>query len=133
LAALSPAAEKGAMTPEQLLHGFGPVAKRLQAIESPPSTGSYVEHMLRGLGRLIRVRPVNETPTATISDHVETIRSALAHNDVAGAAGAFDLLPDAAKTEESAFGELLRQRRDAERASAAILTGAIAALGRNKS
>lgn len=133
LSALAPAAEKGAMTPEQLRHGFEPVAKRIQAIESPQSTGSYVDHMMRSLGRLVRVRPVNEAPSSTISDRVETIRSALAHNDVAGAAAAFDLLPDAAKTEESAFGELLRQRRDAEKASAAILSGAIAALGRNKS
>ena len=94
LSALAPAAEKGAMTPEQLLHGFEPVAKRLQAIKSPQSTGSYVEHMMRSLGRLVRVRPLNEAPSSTISDRVETIRSALAHNDVAGAAAAFDLLPE---------------------------------------
>jgi hypothetical protein len=133
LAALEPGAEKGVLTPEQLLRDFGPVAKRLEAIEAPKSAGSYVEHLVRGAGRLVRVRPANEPPSATVSDQVETIRSALKHDDIAAAAAAFDQLPDAAKTGESAFGDLLRQRRDAERASAEILSGAIAALGRNKS
>jgi hypothetical protein len=133
LAALAPAAERGAMTPAQLLQGFRPVAKRLRAIEAPKSTGSYLAHIARNFGRLIRVRPVNETPSAAISDHVEAIEAALKHGDAGAAVQAFDKLPEDAKTEESAFGELLQQRHDAEKAAASILSGAIAALGRNKS
>jgi hypothetical protein len=133
LAALAPAAERGAMTPAQLLQSFRPVAKRLRAIEAPKSTGSYLAHIARNFGRLIRVRPVNETPSAAISNHVEAIEAALKHGDAGAAAQAFDKLPEDAKTEESAFGELLQQRHDAEKAAASILSGAIAALGRNKS
>lgn len=133
LAALAPAAEKGTMTHEQLLHGFEPVAKRLYVVDAPKSTGSYLDRVTQAFARLVRVHPVGEQPSATITDRVEEIRAALKRGDVAGATAAFDLLPDSARTEESAFGELLRQRRDAEKASAALLSGAISALGRNKS
>lgn len=134
LAALAPAAEKGALTPSQLLEGFAPVAKRLRGLDAPKSTASYVDRIARSFGRLIKVRPANEPASSTVvSDHVDAIEAALKRADVAAAAQAFDRLPDDAKTEESAFGELLRQRRDAEKAAASILSGAIAALGRNKS
>jgi hypothetical protein len=133
LAALAPAAEKGTMTHEQLLHGFEPVAKRLYVVDAPKSTGSYLDRVTQAFARLVRVHPVGEQPSASITDRVEEIRSALKRGDVAGATAAFELLPDSARTEESAFGELLRQRRDAEKASAALLSGAISALGRNKS
>jgi hypothetical protein len=134
LSALAPAAEKGALTPAQLLEGFAPVAKRLRGLDAPKSTASYVERVARSFGRLVRVRPASEpAPSTTVSDHVDAIEAALKRADVAAATQAFDRLPDDAKTEESAFGELLRQRRDAEKAAASILSGAIAALGRNKS
>ena len=130
VAALTPVAEKGAPTAAQLLASFPPMAKRLRSLEDAGATGgSLTDQLLHGAGKLVRVRPVDEPTRTSISEHATRIGTELARGDVGAASDAFAKLPENAQAEAKDFGEALKQRREAERAASALLTGAIAGLG----
>ena len=132
LAALAPSAESGAPTAAQLLKSFATAARALRALDGPKTGSSLADQLLQGAAKLVKVRPAHEPAVETIFDIVGKIETALAHDDVGAAADAFARLPDNAKAEAKAFGETLNRRRDAEKAAASLLSGAIAALGRAK-
>lgn len=132
LAALAPSAESGAPTAAQLLKSFTTVSRPLRALEGPKTGSSLADQLMQEASRLVKVRPTHEPAAETIFDVVGKIETALAHDDVGAAADAFARLPDNAKAEAKAFGEALNRRRDAEKAAASLLSGAIAALGRAK-
>lgn len=133
LAALASSAETGAPTARQLLASFNPVAKRLRAMASPKSDAPYADQLWQGVNRLVKIRPAGEAVGDSIPDVVGRIEAALARGDVAAATDAFAKLPDHAKSEAQAWAETANRRRDAEKAAASLLSGAIAALGRTKS
>jgi hypothetical protein len=132
LAALAPSAESGAPTAAQLLKSFAPASRALRALGGPKTGSSLADQLMQEAGRLVKVRPAHEPAVETIFDIVGKIETALAHDDIGAAADAFARLPDNAKAEAKAFGETLNRRRDAEKAAASLLSGAIAALGRAK-
>lgn len=132
LAMLAPTAESGAPTAAQLRETFAPVAKRLRALEQPATDGTFTDRLLTGVKKLVKVRRKDQPPVDIIDETVTKIDAALRHNDLDAAVSAFETLPDNAKEEAKGFGEALIHRRDAEKAAASLLTGAIAALGHAK-
>lgn len=130
VAALAPAAERGAPTAARLLVSFTPIAKRLRALDDGPAAGgSLADQLLHGAGKLVRVRPVDEPTRISISELVSRIETALARADVVAASEAFAKMPENAQAEAKDFGEALMERREAERAASTLLTAAIAGLG----
>ncbi|MBI1867774.1 MAG: hypothetical protein HYS06_05710 [Methylocystis sp.] len=132
LAGLEPSANAGAPTARQLLDAFAPVAKRLRAMDAPAPDAPYADHFLQGVGRLVKIRPPGAAATDGVSDIVARIEAALGHGEIAAAADAFAKLPDSAETTARDWGDMLRRRRDVEKAADSILSGAIGALGRTK-
>jgi chaperonin cofactor prefoldin len=132
LAMLAPSAEKGAPTAAQLREAFSPVARRLRALEQPATDGSFLDRMTTGVKKLVKIRRKDQPAVDVIDETATKIDDALRHSDVEAAVSAFETLPDNAKEEAKSFGEALIHRRDAEKAAASLLTGAIAALGHAK-
>lgn len=126
--------EKGAPTGEQLRETFLPIAKKLKAhetaAEAHADSGDIAGHLLEGASKLIKVRPSGHAHPESYEGKIEKIEAALAHDDFAAAATAFENLPEHARTEAKAFGETLAQRAEAARAADELLHGAIAALGK---
>lgn len=133
LAALAPSAETGAPTGRQLRASFRPLAKQIEAIVEPKADAPLGDRLLHGVGKLVKVRPPGEQQGTTISEIVAKIDGALDHDDIGAALAAFDELPDNAKSVARAWAETAQNRLGAEKATATILSGAIAALGKSKS
>ena len=100
--------------------------------EQSAPAASLTDQLLHDAGKLVRVRPVGETPAASIGDLVARIETALAHDDLDIASEAIAKLPEKARVEVKGFVELLDQRREAEQAAAELLNAALAGLGHNK-
>jgi hypothetical protein len=130
---LASTAQQGAPTRAQLQADFKSIAKRLHAMEEQSApAASLTDQLLHDAGKLVRVRPVGETPAASIGDLVARIETALAHDDLDIASEAIAKLPEKARVEVKGFVELLDQRREAEQAAAELLNAALAGLGHNK-
>lgn len=133
LAALAPLAERGAPTAKQLRASFHSLVKQLEAIVEPKSDAPLGDRLLHGVGKLVKVRPAGDQPAATVAEIIAKIEAALDHDEVAAALGAFEELPEKAKSLAREWAETARDRLEAEKAAATILSGAIAALGKSKS
>lgn len=133
LAALAPSAEGGASTPRQLLALFQPIAKQLDAASAPKSDAPIGDKFMHGVGKLVKVRPSKDKPASTVPEITAKIQAALGRDDLVEAMQVFDELPDNEKSLAQAWAEAARQRLDAERAAASILSSAIGALGKSKS
>jgi hypothetical protein len=98
LAPLEPFAASGVPTPAILVRDLSTLVPALmQAASAPPSEGSYLSRLEANAQRLVRIRPVDETPgdePATVISRIE-LRSA--RGDIPGALSEFAKLPPQAR------------------------------------
>ncbi len=125
-------AAKGAATSAALGREFAALEPKLRS-EAPAASGSILDRLAQSAGALVRVRPVGEPSGDSPSDVTARIERALASHDVAGALVAWDKLPEGAKAVSSDWAQRARARLACEQALRAIMSDAIARLGKLKS
>jgi len=135
--ALAPFAEKGAPTTAQLAGTFRGIADRIaqarQAakVKAASESGDFRTKLLSMADGLVQVRKVESGPAETngaTAAPEEAVQAALDRGDFAGAAKAFDALPQEAKAQAGEFGTTLAARAKAAGASQALTAAAFQAL-----
>lgn len=129
LAVLAPFADTGAASASDLRQAWFPISRRLLGLDVSLSELSFSERLWRELASLVRIRVKNDAGDL-IAVQSSKIDVALNRDDFDAAVEAFDKLPDNARDAAKDFGETLHKRRDAGKAAQALLTDAIAAIGR---
>lgn len=134
-AALAPFAESGAPKPADLAREFRALADRVRAerraavAEAAPA--SWEDRLRSMADALVKVRPVQSEDAARApgeaADPFAATAGALDRGDLAGAARAWDALPEPARQAGPAFGTRLKQRAEAAEAARSLTREALAA------
>ena len=129
LAPLEPFAASGVPTPAILVRDLSTLVPALmQAASTPPSEGSYLSRLEANAQRLVRIRPVDETPgdePATVISRIE-LRSA--RGDIPGALAEFAKLPPQARAPAEAWIRKAESREAAIALARKISADALGAL-----
>jgi hypothetical protein len=129
LAPLEPFAASGVPTPAILVRDLSTLVPALmQAGSAPPSEGSYLSRLEANAQRLVRIRPVDETPgdePATVISRIE-LRSA--RGDIPGALAEFAKLPPQARAPAEAWIRKAESREAAIALARKISADALGAL-----
>jgi hypothetical protein len=126
LAALKVEAD-GATTGAALAASFNAVAPKVLAAVSTPEQAAIADRFLAHVRSLVRVRDLNETAGDDPPALVSQIEAMSRRGDVAGALGAFNKLPEAAR---QAAGDWPAQARARQAADSALQSIREAAIGR---
>jgi len=132
-APLEPAAASGVATPVALAKQFSDVSPAILATEPAPQENGFIDHLVKGAERLVKVHKVRQTPGKDLAGQVARIQAALNAGAVDEAYQQWNELPDAAKAKSQAFGAAAKARIDAIAAARSIDADAMAALGKAKS
>jgi hypothetical protein len=132
-APLEPAAASGVATPAALAKQFSDVSPAILATQPPPQENGFIDHLVKGAERLVKVHKVGETPGNDLAGQVARIQAALDAGAINEAYQQWNELPDAAKAKSQAFGTAAKARIDTIAAARSIDADAMAALGKAKS
>ncbi|MBY6241792.1 COG4223 family protein [Methylosinus sp. Sm6] len=132
---LAPVADAGAPTPRALKEAFHPLVKSMEAAAEPkPATEESIsERLLHHAAKLVKMKGPGEAEKIEIADVAAKIEQALDHAELGSALTAFADLPEEARAVARDWEQTARRRLEAESAAAAILSSAIAQLGKPKS
>jgi hypothetical protein len=133
LAPLEPAAPTGVATPAALAKQFSDLSPAILATEPLPKESGFLDHLVNGAKRLIRVEKVGDTSGNDLAARVARIQTALDSGAVETAYQEWSALPDSAKAKSESFGDAAKARIDAVASARSIDADAVAALGRAKS
>jgi hypothetical protein len=133
LAPLEPAAPSGLPTSAALAKQFADLTPAILATEPQPKEQGFLDHLVKGAERLVKVEKVGDATGDDLAAHVGRIQAALDAGDIDSAYQEWSALPDAAKAQSAAFGAAAKARIDAIAAAKSIDADAIAALGKAKS
>jgi hypothetical protein len=127
LAPLDAFAERGAPTAAALAQSFKPIAERLRR-DARQGQEDWTDRLLRMTEKIVTVRTPNDSDGTSVSALVTRVEEALDRGDVAGAAAAWDALPEQARQASAGWGEQVKQRAAAGSAARAAAADAVAAL-----
>ncbi len=133
LAPLEPTAASGVATPAALAKQFSDLSPAILSAEPQPKENGFLDHLVKGAERLVRVRKIGETPGDDLSGRLARIKAALDAREVETGYQEWSGLPDVAKTRSEAFGEAAKARIDAIAAARSIDSDAVVALGKARS
>jgi hypothetical protein len=131
LKALEPFAEKGVPIASALTAQFAAVANSLiDGDAKPDPNASLTEKLAASAGKLVRVRPADDTTEETPAAVATRINVALRAQKFDEALALYAKLPESARTRAKAWADALRGRVEAARASEVIVNAALARLAR---
>jgi hypothetical protein len=133
LAPLEDAAGTGVATPTALAKQFSDLTPAILATEPQPKENGFLDHLLKGAQRLVRVEKIGDTTGNHLGDHVAGVQAGLDSGAVDAAYQVWSALPDEAKAKSVAFGAAAKARIDAIAAARSIDAEAVAALGKARS
>jgi hypothetical protein len=133
LAPLEPAAGAGVAAPAALAKQFSDLSPAILATEPQPKDSGFLDHLVNGAKRLIRVEKVGDTSGNDLAGRVARIQAALDSGAVEMAYQEWSALPDSAKAKSESFGDAAKARIDVVAAARSIDADAVAALGRARS
>ncbi len=133
LAPLEPAAASGVVTPAALAKQFSDLSPAILATEPQPKENGFLDHLVKGAERLVRVQKVGDASGHDLSGRVARIQAALDAGVVETAYQEWSGLPDGAKARSETFGEAAKARIEAIAAARSIDAEAVAALGKARS
>lgn len=126
---LQPVADKGVPTAAALVSQFEPLATAMVEAENKPApNASFTERLAASAGKLVRVRPADDTTDDTTPALAMRIGTALRSGRSSEALALFDKLPAPAREKASGWAASLRARIGADEAARTILNGALARL-----
>jgi hypothetical protein len=127
---LAASAETGAPTPHALKAAFHPLVKRMETAAEPHADESLSDRLIHGASKLVKMRAPGEATKIEIAEIASKIEAALGHEDIGAALAAFADLPEDARALAREWEQSARRRLEADSAAAAILSSAIASLGK---
>jgi hypothetical protein len=131
LKALEPFAEKGVPVASVLTAQFANVANSLiDGDAKPDPNASITEKLAASAGKLVRVRPADDTTEETPAAVATRINVALRGQKFDEALALYAKLPENARARAKAWADALRGRVEAARASETIVNAALARLAR---
>lgn len=133
LAPLEASADSGVATPAALAGQFARLVPAIRAAAPPPKESGFLDHLVKGAERLVRVEKIGDTSGNDLAGHIARIRAALDSGAVETAYQEWSELPAAAKAKSQAFGASAKTRIDAIAAARGIEAEAMAALGKARS
>ena len=126
---LQPFADKGVPTAAALAALFEPLAAAMvEAENKPAANASFTDRLAASAGKLVRVRPADDTNEVTTAGLATRIGVALRAGRPADVMPLLDKLPPAAKETVLPWAALLSARVEADAAVRTILNGALARL-----
>ena len=128
LAPLQAVAEAGAPALSDLQADLGRLRDRIVAEGTPQASGSYVDRIMSGAGRLVQVRPLGSVVGDTPAAIVARMDADIGADDFKAALAEWQALPEASRTASKALAERITLRLDAETAARSIAANAIAAM-----
>jgi len=75
----------------------------LSAVGTPPREGGFLDRIQQNAERLVRIRPISETPGDDVATVVARADAKASHGDIAGAATELGALPPAARAPAEAW------------------------------
>jgi hypothetical protein len=133
LAPLEPAAQTGVATVAALAQQFSDFTSAILATEPQPKENGFLDHLVQGAERLVRVEKLGDTSGSDLKSEVARIQAALDSGAIDAAYQEWSALPDAAKAKSASFGAAAKARLQAIAAARGIDAEAVAALGRPRS
>jgi hypothetical protein len=131
LKALEPFAEKGVPVASALTAQFASIANSLiDGDAKPDPNASLTEKLAASAGKLVRVRPADDTTEETPAAVATRINVALRTQKFDDALALYAKLPENARARAKSWADVLRGRVEAARASEAIVNAALARLAR---
>jgi hypothetical protein len=132
LAPLEPFATSGVPSPQTLARDLHQLAPALaSAAGTPAHDGGMLDRLQANAERLVRVRPVGETPGDDASSVVARAEAKADRGDIAGAFADLDRLPPAAKTIAAGWIKAAQGRVAAVEAARKLAADSLAALGKS--
>jgi hypothetical protein len=103
-----------------------------EATQEPEADQGWIDRLKAGAARVVRVRPVGETPGDDPAALIGRIDAALGRGAIGEAFAAWNRLPEPAKAASRGFADAARKRVAAEEAVKALTSGAVADIARSK-
>jgi hypothetical protein len=129
--ALTPFADKGVPPAASLTAQFAPVATALiDGDTKPDPKASLTEKLAASAGKLVRVRPADDTTDETPAALATRINVALRAQKFDEVLALYGKLPEPARLRAKTWADAVRARVDAVRASETIVNAALARLAR---
>ena len=134
LARLRPFAGAGVTKAADLAAQFAPLAGPILASVEPVRDESFLAHLERSAGTLVRIQKVDGSEAGTdLSGRVARLQAALARGDVSAALEFWRTLPPAAKAKSDAWGKAAGAHVEATDIAQALQSDAIALIGKGRS
>jgi hypothetical protein len=131
LAALEPFAAGGLPSPATLARQLAELAPgMLKAAPAPAPAGGFFDRLQANAEKLVRVRPIGETPGDEPAAVVSRAQAKAARSDLAGAVAELNALPADIRAPAQDWISKATARDAAINASRRLVTDAIAALGK---
>lgn len=128
---LTPSAPKGVLSAGALASQFAPLGEAmLEARRAPAANASLSEKIAASAGRLVRLRPAEDTTEETVEALVARINATLRAGRLAEAQALFARLPEDARSRAQDWALALQARLDVERSTQSILSAALSRLSR---
>jgi hypothetical protein len=102
------------------------------ATQEPEADQGWIDRLKAGAARVVRVRPVGETPGDDPAALIGRIDAALGRGAIGEAFAAWNRLPEPAKAASRGFADAARKRVAAEEAVKALTSAAVADIARSK-
>jgi hypothetical protein len=102
------------------------------ATQEPEGDPGWIDRLKAGAARVVRVRPVGETPGDDPAALIGRIDAALGRGAIGEALAAWNRLPEPARAASRGFADAARKRVAAEEAAKALIAGAVADIARAK-
>jgi hypothetical protein len=131
LAPLEPFAASGLPNASALARQLSELAPAmLKAIAAPPSTGGFIDRLQANAEKLVRIRPIDETPGDDPAAVISRAQAKAARSDLAGAVAELKALPANVRAPADDWIKKVEARNAAADASRRLVTDALAALGK---
>ena len=102
------------------------------ATQEPEGDSGWIDRLKAGAARVVRVRPIGETPGDDPAALIGRIDAALGRGAIGEALAAWNRLPEPARAASRGFADAARKRVAAEEATKALIAGAVADIARAK-
>ena len=134
LARLRPLAGTGVKNAADLAAQFAPLAGPISASGEPVRDESFLAHLERSAGTLVRIQKVDGSEAgADLTGRVARLQTALARGDVSAALDLWRTLPPAAKAKSDAWGKAAGAHVEASDMAQALQSDAIVLIGKGRS